>query len=272
MDEDRSGNSCVEFAEGDTGNDGFFGVALAAGDEFGGNRGDERIFGTSGESRDLIVRGSDGDTRIELQPDETSFERLDDFFEPTGCFHSKRTLQGQEKEMLVATLADEFIETTGEQVENGIVGKSEREFFPRETTGGDPLHNRRLGTGQGDLEDVAGIISLSLGEPINFGCAAIPCFWPDLLGAVPVAERDVVDGVQRQAAEVDPVDRGGCILLVILLGAESLNGTMGKDEAWAVGRQRGVECCLTDPSAGKMTAESRTSGSGFSRTWKLGAS
>ena len=51
----------------------------------------------------------------------------------------------------------------------------------------------------GDLEHVSGIVAIAFGEAVDFRRAAIPCLGSDLFGAMPIAERDVVDGVRREA-------------------------------------------------------------------------
>ena len=60
----------VEFAEGEAGDGGLFGVALGAGNELAGDGGDERVFGSAGEGLDLILRGRDHGTVVAPEVEE----------------------------------------------------------------------------------------------------------------------------------------------------------------------------------------------------------
>ena len=45
------------------------------------------------------------------------------------------------KQVLVAALADEFVESGGEKVEAGVVGEAESEFLPEKAAAGDFFHH-----------------------------------------------------------------------------------------------------------------------------------
>ena len=138
--------------------------------------------------------------------------------------------------MLVAALADGFVETGGEKIEAGVVGETEGEFFPEEAAAGDFFHHGRGSAGERDLEHVSGIVAIAFGEAVDFRRAAIPCLGSDLFGAMPIAERDVVDGVCREAGKVDPIDHCGRALFILLHRPEPLDGAVRQHDAGQIRR------------------------------------
>ena len=51
---------------------------------------------------------------IEFQADEAGFPGFEDFFQTPGCLNAERAFERKQQEMLVAALAENFVEAGGE--------------------------------------------------------------------------------------------------------------------------------------------------------------
>jgi len=189
----------VEFAEGEAGDGGVFVGAVDLGDELLGDGGDERVCGALGEGDDFGFGRCDRDPVVKAESDEAGVPGFENFFQSIRGLNAERTFEGEREQVLVAALADEFVELRNEEVEARVVGETEGEIFPEKPVAGDFLDGRNAAASEGYLEDVSWVISLAFREPVDFGSAAVPGFWADLFGSMPIAEGEVVELVRRQA-------------------------------------------------------------------------
>jgi hypothetical protein len=238
----------VKLAQGEAGDGGVLAFAIDGGDEAACDGGDERVLGAAGQGGDFLLGWGDGDVVDEFQSEQAGVPGFEDPVEAGGCGDAERAIQREEQQVLIG-LRDAFVEELGKGLEPGVIGKAEGDFLPMETGGSDFFDSWQLPSSDRDGEDVAGIVRVTFRETVGFVGAAVPGSGRNLAGAVPVAEREVVEFFDRQSRKVEPIGDGQCVVVLVRRGgSESLDGAVGENDAREVGWKIGRD--FTDPGGG----------------------